>query len=144
MDQGLKAIKLLERNIRKIFYDIGCDNDFQDMTPKVKSLSCVRLFVTPWTVAYQAPLSMRFSRQGYWRGLSFPSPGDLPNQGIEPRHPALEADALPSDDSKGICKKRKSQKLGFIRIKNFCAKDILKRVKRPKKGKKNSYKWYIW
>ena len=41
MDQGLKAIKLLERNIRKIFYDIGCDNDFQDMTPKEKSLSRV-------------------------------------------------------------------------------------------------------
>ena len=105
MDQGLKAIKLLERNIRKIFYDIGCDNDFQDMTPKVKSLSRVQLFVTAWTVAYQAPLSMRFSRQGYWRGLSFPSPGDPPNPGIEPRPPALEADALPSDDSKGICKK---------------------------------------
>ena len=65
MDQGLKAIKLLERNIRKIFYDIGCDNDFQDMTPKVKSLSCVRLFVTPWTVANQASPSMGFSRQEY-------------------------------------------------------------------------------
>ena len=46
---------------------------------KVKSLSCVWLFATPWTVAYQTPLSMGFSRQDYWRGLPFPSPGDLPN-----------------------------------------------------------------
>ena len=64
---------------------------------KVKSLSHVRLFVTPWTVAYQAPLSMGFSRQEYWSGLPFPSPGDLPDPGIEPRFPALEADALTSE-----------------------------------------------
>ena len=51
---------------------------------KVKSLSRVRLFATPWTVAYQAPLSMGFSRQEYWSGLPFPSPGDLPDPGIEP------------------------------------------------------------
>ena len=56
---------------------------------KVKSLSHVRLFVTPWTVAHQAPLSMGFSRQEYWSGLPFPSPGDLPDPGIEPRSPAL-------------------------------------------------------
>ena len=62
---------------------------------KVKSLSHVWLFATPWTVAYQAPQSMEFSRQEYWSGLSFPSPGDLPNPGIEPRSPALQADALP-------------------------------------------------
>ena len=61
---------------------------------KVKSLSRVRLFATPWTVAYQAPLSMRFSRQEYWSGLPFPSPGDLSDPGIEPRSPALEADTL--------------------------------------------------
>ena len=50
-------------------------------------LSCfspVQLFLTPWTVAHQAPLSMGFSRQEYWKGLPFPSPGDLPNPGIEP------------------------------------------------------------
>ena len=64
---------------------------------KVKSLSCVRLFATPWTVAYQAPPSMRFSRQEYWSGLPFPSPGDLPNPGIEPGSPALQADTLPSE-----------------------------------------------
>ena len=44
----------------------------------------VRLFVTPWTVALQAPLSMGFPRQDYWSGLPFPSPGDLPDPGIEP------------------------------------------------------------
>ena len=61
---------------------------------KVKSLSRVRLIVNPWTVAYQAPLSMRFSRQGYWSGLPFPAPGDLANPGIEPGSPALQADSL--------------------------------------------------
>ena len=63
----------------------------------MKSLSYVQLFVTPWTVAYQAPPSMQFSRQEYWSGLPFPSPGDLPNPGIEPRSPALQADSLPSE-----------------------------------------------
>ena len=62
----------------------------------VKSLSHVRLFATPWTLAYQAPPSMEFSRQEYWSGLPFPSPEDLPASGIEPRSPALQADALPS------------------------------------------------
>ena len=60
-------------------------------------LSHVRLFVTPWTVAYQAPPSMGFSRQEYWNGLPFPSPEDLPNPGIEPGSPALQTDALPSE-----------------------------------------------
>ena len=60
------------------------------------SFSCVRLFVTPWTVAYEASLSMGFSRQEYWSGLPFPSPGDLPDPGIEPGSPALQADVLPS------------------------------------------------
>ena len=57
----------------------------------------VRLFVTPWPVAYQAPPSMEFSRQEYWTELPFPSPGDLPDLGIEPKSPALQADALPSE-----------------------------------------------
>ena len=56
---------------------------------KVKSLSHVRLFATPWTVAYNAPPSIGFSRQEYWSGLPFPSPEDLPNLGIEPGSPAL-------------------------------------------------------
>ena len=64
---------------------------------EVKSLSHVRLFATPWTVAYKAPLSMEFSRQEYWSGLEFPSPGDLPDSGIELGSPALQADALPSE-----------------------------------------------
>ena len=64
---------------------------------KVKSLSRVQLFATPWTVAHQAPLSTGFSRQDYWSGLPFPSPGDLPDPGIEPRSPALQADALTSE-----------------------------------------------
>ena len=63
----------------------------------VKSLSHVRLFATPWTVAHQAPPFMGFPRQEYWSGLPFPSPGDLPNPGIEPRSPALQADALTSE-----------------------------------------------
>ena len=61
------------------------------------SLSRVRLFATPCTVAYQAPPSMGFSRQEYWSGLPFPSPGDLPDPGIEPRSPTLQADALTSE-----------------------------------------------
>ena len=64
---------------------------------KVKLLSRVRLFATPWTVAYQAPLSMGFSRQECWSGLPFPSPGDLPDPGIEPGSPTLQTDALPSE-----------------------------------------------
>ena len=64
---------------------------------EVKSLSCVRLFVTPWTVAYQAPQSVEFSRQEYWNGLPFPSPGDLPNPGMEPGSSALQSAALPSE-----------------------------------------------
>ena len=54
-----------------------------------QSLSRIRLFVSPWTVAHQVPLSMGFSRQEYWSRLPFPSPGDLPKPGIEPRSPTL-------------------------------------------------------
>ena len=64
---------------------------------KVKSLSRVRLFATPWTVACHAPSSMEFSRQEYCSGLPFPSPGDLPDPGIEPGSPTLQADSLPSE-----------------------------------------------
>ena len=63
----------------------------------MKSLSRVQLFATPWTVAYQVPSSVGFSRQEYWSGLPFPSPEDLPHPGIEPRSPALQADALSSE-----------------------------------------------
>ena len=63
----------------------------------MKSLGRVGLFATPWTVGHQAPPSMGFSRQEYWSGLPFPSPGDLPDPGIEPRSPVLQADALTSE-----------------------------------------------
>ena len=58
--------------------------------------SCPTL-ATPWTVDCQAPLSVGFSRHEYWNGLPFPSPGDLPNPGIEPGSPALQADSLPTE-----------------------------------------------
>ena len=61
----------------------------------VKSLSRVRLFATPWTEEINR--QMEFARQEYWGGLPFPSPWDLPNSGIEPGSPALQADALPSE-----------------------------------------------
>ena len=64
---------------------------------KVKSLSHAQLFATPWTVAYQAPPSVGFSRQECWSGLPFPSPGNHPVPGIEPWSPTLQADALPSE-----------------------------------------------
>ena len=63
-------------------------------------LSLVQLFVTPWTVACQAARLLcpwGFSKQKYWSGLPCPPPGDLPNPGIEPRSPALQADSLPSE-----------------------------------------------
>ena len=63
---------------------------------KVKSLS-VSDSATLWAIAHQAPPFMGFSRQEYWSALPFPSPGDLPNPGIEPRSPALRADALTSE-----------------------------------------------
>ena len=63
----------------------------------MKSFSRVGLFATPWTVAYQASLSMGLSRQEYWSGLPFPASGDLPDPGIEPGSPALWADALISE-----------------------------------------------
>ena len=75
-----------------LLYDPVCN-----LKVKVKSLSRVGLFATPWTIAYQAPPSMGFSRQECWSGLPFPSPGDLPDLGIEPRSPAQQADALPSE-----------------------------------------------
>ena len=71
----------------------SCDRDVCEL----KLLSHVQLLATPWTVAHQAPLSKEFFRQGDWSGLPFPSPGDLPNPGIEPGFPKLQADALPSE-----------------------------------------------
>ena len=80
-----------------MIFSVGCyqpDSEFTEygshhdwcliVKVKVKLLSCVRHFATPWTVAYQVPPSMGFSRQEYWSGLPFPSPEDLPSPGIEP------------------------------------------------------------
>ena len=95
------AARALQRESRLSEQPVLCNGQrarsLQLEKVKVKSLSRVRLFATPWTVAYQAPQSMEFSRQEYWRGLPFPSPGDLPNPGIEARSPSLQADALPSE-----------------------------------------------
>ena len=62
-------------------------------------LGHVQLFSTPWTVAHQAPLSMEFSMQEYWSGLPFPSPGGLPDPGIEPRCPALAGEFFATEPS---------------------------------------------
>ena len=83
--------KCLFESILSIFWII-----YLEVEP-VKLFSRVRLFVTPWTGAYQAPLSMEFSGQEYCSELSFASSGYLPNPGIEPRFPALQADVLPSE-----------------------------------------------
>ena len=64
---------------------------------KCQQLSCVQLFATLWTIFYYTPLSMEFSRQAYWSGLSCPSPGDIPNPGITPGPPALLADSLQTE-----------------------------------------------
>ena len=72
----------------------------EEMVGKEGALVHVRLLATPWTVARQAPLSMEFSRQKYWSGLPFPPPGDLPNPGIKPMSPELQADSLLSEPSK--------------------------------------------
>ena len=82
----------------KVQFNVSVVETVQNETlTEVKLLSRVRLFATPWTVAYQTPLSLGFSRQEYWSGLPFPSPGDLPNPGIESGSPLLQADALPSE-----------------------------------------------
>ena len=71
--------------------------DFKACDCVLSRFSYVRLFVTPWTAARQAPLSVEFFRQEYWSGLPFLSPRDLPNPGIKPRSPALRADSLPAE-----------------------------------------------
>ena len=79
--------------------------DPTDGSPPGSALRPVQLFTTPWTVAHQTPLSMGFSRQEYWSGLPFPSPGDLPDPEIEPGSPTLQADALTSEPpGKPLCR----------------------------------------
>ena len=83
-------IPIWEKNLKKNGY-------MYKKKMKVKSLSCVQLFATLWTVAWQAPSSMGFPGQEYWSGLPFPTREDLPNPGIRPRSPTLQADSLPSE-----------------------------------------------
>ena len=80
-----------------MFWEHGSLFTCQKVKVNVKSLSRVQLFVTSRTVVYQASPLVGFSRQEYWRGLSFPSPGDLPDLGKEPGSPTLQADASPSE-----------------------------------------------
>ena len=101
----------------------------------MKSLSRVQLFATPWTVAYQASPSMGFPRQEYWSGLPFPSPGDLPNPGIEPRSPALEADAF-------IPHLKNLPNQGYCHFKNHKAKKSHLNNLHNWGGKKYGFYWY--
>ena len=93
LEEAQAGIKIAGRNINNFRYaddtTLMAESEeelkslLMKVKVKVKSLSHVQLFATPWTVACQAPLSMGFSRQEYWNGLPVPSPGDLPNPGIE-------------------------------------------------------------
>ena len=74
---------------------------------------------TPWTVAHQAPLSMGFSRQEYWTGLPFPSPGDLSDPGIKPRSPTLQADSLLSEPSGKPVSNLFALKVPFLKRSHF-------------------------
>ena len=78
---------------RQILYRLSCQRSPQFSS--AQSLSNVRLFATPWTVAHQAPLSMGFPRQEYWSGLPFPFPGDLSDPGIKATSSALAVGSLP-------------------------------------------------
>ena len=90
MEKFFKKKKKKENNFAKELVTKG--NSlllFLERKKEVKLLSRVLLFGIPWTAAYQVPPSMGFSRQEYWSGLPFPSPGDLPDPGIEPGSPTL-------------------------------------------------------
>ena len=79
----------------------------------LRCFSQVQLFVTLWTAAHQAPLSMGFSRQEYWSGLPCPRPGDLPNSGTKPRSPALQADSLLSEPQSSTVKPCSTPRMTF-------------------------------
>ena len=97
LDEAQAGIKIAGRNIKNLRYADDITLRAEKEKVKVKSLSHAWLFATPWTVAYQAPLSMEFSRQEYWSGSPFPSPGDLPDPGTELGSLVLQADTLPSE-----------------------------------------------
>ena len=115
----LETLKLLEENIGENLLDIGLANNFLDMTPKVQAcilshFSHVWLFVTPWTVGQQAPLSKRFSRQEYRSVLPCPSPEDLPNPGIKPASPALKVVSFTTEPPKKSPKYKQQQQNSTI------------------------------
>ena len=96
--------------------------------------SHVQLFVTPWTVACQAPLSMEFSRQEYWNGLPFPSPGDLLDPGIKPRFPILQADSLLSEPSGTFLSNIKKICLGLTESMEFSKQEYWNGLPFPSPG----------
>ena len=103
--------KILRKNLIKSRQQNGCLRGLTNSCEKkrkvkMKSLSHVRLFATPWMVACQALWSMGFSRQEYWPGLPFPSPGYLPNPGIKPGSPALQTETLLSGPRKAKEKRK--------------------------------------
>ena len=109
--------------------NVGAFNIFQrSLKVKVKFLSHVRLFVTQWTIACQAPLSMGFSRQEYWNGLPFLSPGDLPNPGIEPRSPALQTGALPSEPPGNPERFLRLSSIHFILFPLLCCSEVISTI----------------
>ena len=97
--QAWLSTNSLNSNYVKVQLHLLCGLSFayNNSEPDVKSLSCVRLFVTPVDCSLPGSSSTGFSRQGYWSGLPFPSPRIFPDPGIEPGSPALQADALPSE-----------------------------------------------
>ena len=103
------------------------------MKVKLKLLSYVQLFATPWTVAHQAPSSMGFSRQEYWSGLPFPSPGDLSNPGIKPRSPTLQTDILTSEPPGKPRRRKVKSKGGKERYKHLNA-EFQRIARRDKKA----------
>ena len=100
MSWGNNPLKFDEINLVSSWHKfivLHIDLNTPERELKVKLLSCVWLFPTPWTAVYQAPASVEFSKQEYWTELPFPSPEDLPDSVVEPRSSALQADVLPSE-----------------------------------------------
>ena len=87
-----KATRAIFQKCKSDMFLLFSESSSSSLLWKWKVLSCVWLFAIPWTIQ-----SMEFSRPEYWSGLPFPSPGDLPKPGIEPRSPALQADSLPAE-----------------------------------------------
>ena len=116
LNQGLLHCRLIF-----FFFFIWTVREAQQIYSEVAQ-SCPTL-CDPWTIAHQAPLSMGFSRQEYWSGLPLPSPGDLPDPGIEPRSPTLQADALTSAlPGKPLNTRIQSLRKPPIETKNFRSK----------------------